>query len=92
MRPPRQIDGADVIIWAWSEPKPFFDMPCSDGKTSVAIHGLAIVRYPETGEVYRFSCNAEWETENDSDHQTVEDAVGAEASQYDIRAVRWHQW
>jgi hypothetical protein len=90
MRPPSQIDGADVVLWAWSAPTPFFEMPCSDGGPAVAIHGLAICRYAKSGAIYRFSCNRDWEAENDSPWDTVEAAASGASGQYDVRSVRWH--
>jgi len=92
MKPPREIDGADVVLWAWSEPEPFFRMPITDGSGDVPIHGLAIARYAKSGAVYRFSCDAQWETENDSSHGTVDDAKRAGSLQYDVSAVRWQRW
>ena len=91
MKPPAQIDGADVLLWAWSEPAPFFEMPYSDGSGSIPIHGLAICRYWTSGAVYRFSCNSSWETENDSPWDTVEAAASGESAQYDVRSVQWHR-
>jgi hypothetical protein len=64
VKPPSQIDGADVVLWAWSEPEPFFAMRSSDGAPATPIHGLAICRYAEGGAVCRFSCNNLWETES----------------------------
>jgi hypothetical protein len=89
MRPPSRIDGADVVLWAWSEPAPFFEMPSSDGAPAVPIHGLAICRYPKNGAIYRFSCNGAWEAENDSPFATVEAAASGGAAQYDVRSVEW---
>ena len=89
MRPPPQIDGADVVLWAWSEPAPFFVMPYSDGSPGIPIHGLAICRYPKTGTIYKFSYNSEWETQNDSAWDTVESATSGESGQYDVRSVQW---
>ena len=91
MEPPPKLDGADVVVWAWSEPKPFFVMPSADGGPAVPIHGLAICRYPESGAVYRFSCNRAWETENDSPYASVEDAKGTGSGQCDVRSIQWHQ-
>jgi hypothetical protein len=91
VKPPSQIDGADVMLWAWSEPGPFFEMPTSDGGPTVPIHGLAICQYVESGAVYRFSCNSVWETENDSPHDSVEGAANAESAQYDVRSVQWQR-
>ena len=89
VKPPLEIDGAEVILWAWS-PTPFFVMLSTDGAHGVAIHGLAICRYKNPGSIYRFSCNAGWETENDSPYSTVEEAMKGESGQYDIHSVEWN--
>ena len=88
MRPPSQIDGADVVLWAWSEPMPFFEMRLSDGGPALPIHGLAIYRYPGSGAICRFSCNSDWETENDSPWDTVEAAASGDSGQYDVHSVQ----
>jgi hypothetical protein len=90
MRPPSQIDGFDVVFWAWSAPVPFFAMPVSGGASSIPIHGLAVCRDAKTGAIYRFSCNGSWEPENDSPWDSVEAAAGGGSAQFDIRSVTWH--
>jgi hypothetical protein len=90
MQPPREIDGAEVVLWAWSEPGPFFVMPSTDG-ASVPVHGLAICR-TKSGSVYRFSCNSAWESENDSPYSSVEDATRGESAQYDVDSVQWQRF
>jgi hypothetical protein len=89
MKPPRELDGAEVMLWAWSEPAPFFGMPCSDGSPTIPIHGLAVCRHAQTGSIYRFSCKATWEVENDSTWPSIEAAVHGASGQYDIEAVSW---
>jgi hypothetical protein len=91
MEPPPQIDGADVVLWAWSEPLPFFEMPCTEGAPAIPIHGLAICRYADSGAVYRFSCDRDWETQNDGPYESVEDAAIGESGQYDVHSVEWHR-
>ncbi len=92
MKPPAEIDGAKVMEWAWSDPDPFFVMPCSGQPDGVPIHGLAICRYDEGGAIYRFSCNRDWETENDSPHDSIEEARVANSGQYDAQTVEWLPW
>jgi hypothetical protein len=88
--PPPMIDGAQVLFWSWSEGDPFFVMLNEHGGGGVPIHGLAICRYEDTGEIYRFSCNKAWEAENDSAwEQSVEAAMTGKSGQYDITAVHW---
>ena len=86
---PEFLDGAQVIYWAWSDP-PFFVMPSADGMTGVAINGLAICRY-DKGPIYRFSCNAEWNVENDLDFDTAEAAMSGLSGQYDVHKVKWQK-
>ena len=92
MQPPREIDGAEVVLWAWSGPQPFFVMPSTQSGASVAIHGLAICRYAKTGAVYRLSCNSAWETENDSAYSSVDDATRGQSAHYDVDSVQWHRF
>jgi len=89
MTPPSTIDDAEVLYWAWSEPAPFFVMTDSNGEDAVAIHGLALCRYPDSKVIYRFSCNSSWETENDSTFETVQQAMQARSAQYDVSSVGW---
>lgn len=89
MNPPETLDGATVLFWAWSSPSPFFVMRCSDGPGEIAIHGLAICRYAGAGGVYRFSCDAQWEVENDSPWPSVEDAMHGQVNGLDVATVRW---
>ena len=71
--PPAEIDGAKVIEYAWSD-EPFGVVADSNGENPIYIHGLAICRYDDTSIVYRFSCNKKWETEQDMDYGSVEEA------------------
>lgn len=64
-------------------------MPVAGGEP-IPICGLAICRYDHTaGPVLRFSCNAEWETENDSQWPSIEGALQGESAQYDISSISW---
>lgn len=84
--PPREIDGAKVLWWAWSGGEPFGY--CSDA----AIHGFAVCRYPN-GQLYRFSCNEHWETENDAPCDDEGSAMSSLPLNYMATAakVQWHQ-
>jgi hypothetical protein len=63
-------------------------MPDDGG--GIPIFGLAICRYKNSGEVYRFSCNSDWETENDSAWEySIQEAMEGPSTQYDIRKVQW---
>lgn len=84
--PPRMLDGAGVRFWAWSERTPFFVMP--DGADGIPIHGLAICQY-ESGKVYRFSCDKDWEVVSDLDFETAEQAMRLRSTQYDTSSIQW---
>lgn len=92
MKPTGTLDGASVLFWSWSEPDPFFVMPYSGRPGGVPIHGLAIARYPDSGAIYRFSCNRDWEVENDSFYSSAEEAMTQESVQYEIASVVWRAW
>ena len=86
MQPPRQIDGATVLEWAWS------DVPFGyvGGAAGVAVHGLAICQYEGSSKVVRFGCNAKWETQQDADYSSVEEAKAMVPAQYRFLRVNWH--
>jgi len=92
MRPPRQLDGADVLHLAVSHPKPFFVMEyATESSPGSAVHGLAVCQYA-TGQVYRFSCDESWEVQNDFDFPSVEAALGVQSGQYDTAKLGWQRW
>jgi len=86
-KPPDTIDGAKVLWWAWADEGPFGF--CGD----VEIHGLAICRY-KSGIVYRFSCDRDWQTVNDSPHRDEEQAKTALPQNYSASAdrIHWHRY
>lgn len=86
-KPPAQLDGADVILWAWSGAKPYFAMPYGNGR--MEIFGLAICKYSKGTGIYRFSCNADWEVENDGLYDNIGQAATALSAQYDAARVEW---
>ena len=81
--PPPKIDDAHVLWWAWAGDQPFG--LCSD----VEIFGFAICRY-DSGALYRFSCDRNWETVNDSPHDDEEEAKAAIPLNYMKSANRLH--
>ncbi len=92
-KPPQEIDGARVLYWACSGDKPFFVMCDTNGNPVAKIFGLAVARYEHSGQIYRFSCDANWETENDSAcGQDVEHAKNTPSTQYDISQVKWQKF
>ena len=87
VKPPPYIDGALILEWAWSE-TPFGHVRFDDGSIAAAIHGLAIGRYPNSEVVYRFSCNAQWETQQDADYASVDEAKSL-PEQYGSAPANW---
>ncbi len=90
LQPPQSLDGADVVQWAWSGNQPFFGLPSGMGE--LPIHGIAICRYIDSGKIYRFCCNANWEVVHDSSYPSVEEALAAASRQFDVHDIRWHEW
>jgi hypothetical protein len=87
-KPEPKIDGADVLFWAWSEEKPFGWVGTETDPKAAPIHGLAIARYEGESSVYRFSCNKNWETEQDAPYQTAEEAMKYLPEQYrEVEAI-----
>jgi hypothetical protein len=79
------MDAARVLWWAWAGDAPFGF--CGD----VPVYGFAICRY-DSGKLYRFSCDRNWETVNDSDHEDEETAKRSIPANYLSAADRiiWH--
>ena len=88
MKPPTHIDGALVLEWAWSD-APFGEVRFSDGTIAAVIHGLALCQYEGSPIIYRFSCNAAWETEQDSDYASVTEAKDRLPDQYRRVPATW---
>jgi hypothetical protein len=82
-KPPKEIDGAKVLFWAWSAPVSF-------GKVSdIEIYGLAICQYENSEDVYRFSCDENWETQQDGLYDSIEEAIEELPEQYKNVAAKW---
>ena len=88
-KPPREIDGATVLEWAWSGHKPFGVVPVSLGGVAIEIFGLAICRYPGESNAYRFSCDRDWQSEQDAHYDTVTEAKANLPDQYKSVDVNW---
>ena len=88
-RPPKTIDGADVLDWAWSGLKPFGFIHNESGEVASEIFGLALCKYPNSSRIYRFSCDINWETEQDSDYKSVAEAKLNIPEQYQLVEILW---
>jgi hypothetical protein len=91
-KPPKEIDGAKVLEWAWSGDKPFGVVCYESGEIAAEIFGLAICSYPNVNKIYRFSCDSEWETEQDSDYQSIEEAKHELPLQYHEVKPKWKKY
>ena len=88
--PHDKLDGAKVIKWAWSGDKPFGLIQINDnGSDSIAIYGLAICQYDDSSDIYRFSCDKDWEVLQDEVYKTVYDAIRQIPDQYKFVIAQW---
>jgi hypothetical protein len=92
MKPPAYIDGAKVIKWAWSGPKPFGYVGMIDSPGREDIYGLAICQYENSDSFYRFSCDKYWETVQDASNATDEDAIRFLPLQYANIKADWQSY
>lgn len=61
-----------------------------DGGQGTLIFGLAVCQYEKSGDIYRFSCNKNWEVEGDACWgNNLEGALHSASGQYDISDIRW---
>ncbi len=77
------LDGAKVIMWAWSGHQPFGFM----GEEEV--FGLAICQYEGSHIIYRFSCDKNWEVIQDGVYDTAENAINFLPNQYKNVVANW---
>ena len=89
--PPAILDGAGVLCWAWSGEEPFGVLECTNERSLTAIHGFAICTYGD-GTYYRFSCDADWEVEQDAMYLTIDEAMHRLPDQYRKLPVRWRDF
>lgn len=88
MKPPEYLDGAKVLLWDWSDSQLFGYVDYTHGAIASEIFGLAIC--PK--KIYRFSCNKDWEVEQDSDYDTIEDAIKSYPNQYKNILIKWKEY
>ncbi len=90
-KPPAELDGARVLCWAWSGDDPFGVVEYTTGGIAATIHGLAICSYGD-GSIYRFSCDADWEVEQDGVYESIEEAKRLLPDQYKNVPVNWKDY
>ena len=91
-KPPKEIDGANILEWAWSGSKPFGVICFESGEIATEIYGLAICRYANSDKVYRFSCDSKWASEQDSEYGSVAEAKKSLPSQYNVKKAMWQKY
>lgn len=92
MKPPNKIDGAKILYWDYSARVPFGKMKIHNSEAFIDIHGLAIGRYDNGNKVYRFGCNKNWETEQDSHYNSIDEAMKNLPNQYKNVPVKWKEF
>ncbi len=89
MKPPAKIDNAKVLYWAWSGDAPFGVVKHPNGEIAREIYGLALCQYAGSDEVYRLSCDAHWESQQDSVYGSVQEVMDELPAQYRQVAAHW---
>jgi len=91
VEPPDELDGAKVITWAWSGDKAFGVIPGvnTDANDSIEVFGLAICQYDDSDRVYRFSCDKNWEVQQDGVFESVDEALRQLPDQYKLVTAKW---
>jgi hypothetical protein len=89
--PPTTIDGARVLLWADTAGIAKTDACIfrEDDRLQKSFAALAIARYDGTSGCYLFLCDEAWETQNDTDHQSLDDAREFAESLYPGISHRW---
>ena len=91
-KPESKIDGANVLFWAWSGNEPFGWVGSNTNPKAIPIFGLAIAQYEGDATIYRFSCNKNWETEQDATYETTSDAMEYLPEQYREVHAQWQKY
>lgn len=88
--PPPRIDGARVLEWAWSV-DPFGEILDAEGRLAAVVHGLALCRYDESSQIYRFSCDGNWDCQQDALYESIDEAKAHLPAQYRRVEPVWHR-
>ena len=92
--PPAMIDSAKIIAYVLLDPITHPDSGLirlyRDGEIQTSFHGLAIAVYdtPNSG-TYLFFCDSEWRSENDTLHDSIDDAIDTANRKFGIHANEW---
>jgi len=91
-KPPQYIDNVKVLEWASSGDVPFGVVNGQGGEIAATIYGLAICQYENSSKVYRFSCDKNWETEQDSEYASIAEAKEELPKQYKLAEAQWQHY
>jgi hypothetical protein len=90
---PRLMDSAVVIAFVQLDPAIHKDTGAlrlyADGALQSGFHGLAIATY-DLESFYLFFCDENWETENDTFHDSVSDAIDTAERKFGLHLTQWH--
>ena len=90
---PTQIDGAEVIAFVILDPKIHTDSGSlrlyADGVLQESFYGLAIATYDLSG-IYLFFSDIDWETENDTFHDSVAEAIETAERKFGVTLSQWN--
>lgn len=89
---PTQIDEADVIVYVILQPNCHRDSGLlrlfANGDSQTSFYGLAIATYDLT-RFNLFFCNTDWETENDTLHDSVAEAMETAERKFGVIRSQW---
>jgi hypothetical protein len=89
---PRQIDGAEVVAFVILDPEIHMDSGSvrfyADGALQTSFYGLAIATY-DLSAFYLFFSDGDWETENDTLHDSVAEAMETAERKFGVEPSQW---
>jgi hypothetical protein len=90
---PRQIDGAEVVAFVILDPEIHMDSGSlrlyADGALQTSFYGLAIATY-DLAAFYLFFSDIDWETENDTLHDSVAQAMETAQRKFGVTPSQWN--
>jgi len=89
--PPTEADGAKVLAAAELDGLEFTEVCVfrQNGVLQTGFAGLLLARYSDGGGCYLFYCDGTWTVQNDTFHETVEEATAFAERQYPDVSRRW---
>lgn len=87
------IDGAQVRLWASVEGLTMTNA-CRlyrEGEQQLQFAGLAVAQYRGAPDCYLFFCDEKWETRNDTDHRTIDEAKLFAEQLFPGIGLRWQE-